>query len=60
MPTEDDDVSAAVAAAFHRSKAFDATLFTFCPPGPPDRANDHSSSSSGIMIVSVTGGMTPS
>src|SRR5690349_21299308 len=31
-------IAAEVAAAFQRNTAFDATLFTFCPPGPPARA----------------------
>src|SRR5262249_17690555 len=31
-------IGAADAAAFHRSTAFEDTLFTFCPPGPPERA----------------------
>src|SRR5262245_53661792 len=50
-------IGAAVFAAFHRRTAFDATLLTFCPPGPPERAKLHSSSSSGMAMVSVIGTM---
>src|SRR5215470_7459682 len=46
-------IGAVEVAAFHRRTAFDATLFTFCPPGPPERAKLHSSSSSGMAMVSV-------
>src|SRR4051812_16359245 len=37
-----------------RNTAFDDTLFTFCPPGPPLRANVTESSTSGMTTRSVT------
>jgi hypothetical protein len=30
---------------------FVSTLFTFCPPGPPERANENVISLSGMVIV---------
>src|SRR5947208_8518137 len=36
-----------------RRTALDATLLTFCPPGPPERTKLQSNSSSGIRIVSL-------
>src|SRR5262245_65413431 len=43
-----------LAAKFQRRTALDATLLTFWPPGPTDRANDHSNSSRGMRMVGVT------
>src|SRR5262245_34515195 len=40
-------------AMFQRSTALDATLLTFCPPGPPERTKLQSNSSSGIRILSL-------
>src|SRR5437016_14198392 len=40
-------------ATSQRRTALDATLLTFCPPGPPERTKLHSNSSSGIRIVSL-------
>src|SRR5262245_15994724 len=37
-----------------RSTAFDATLLTFCPPGPPARTNVQANSCRGMRIASLT------
>ena len=36
-----------------RSTAFELTLFTFCPPGPGERANENWNSDRGIEIFSL-------
>src|SRR5262249_13418439 len=38
---------------FQRSRTFEFTLLTFCPPGPPERENSQRNSASGSAIWSL-------
>src|SRR6185436_18682206 len=43
-----------LAATGQRNTAFDATLLTFCPPGPELRTNENRISRRGIAICALT------